>query len=193
MPSELTRIVKERQNEFKSVLSSNSSTVEKTVTLRRMARGIASDYFDEMHYANIEEFYNDYRAGRSAISDLEGKGVVHGDVLILNNCPMAPLFGDFKDNGDFPGYWSELPQSFMREFKNESILHPLCIVHQSFRDELAKKIPKGNSFVHSVAVACRSGSNGKVVFSEFGLQLSGRSREEIQEAIDGKACAFYVR
>ena len=57
----------------------------------------------------------------------------------------------------------------MKTMKNEAILHPLCIVHQSFRDELAKKIPKGASFVHSIAVACRSGANGKVVFNEFGL------------------------
>ncbi|MEE9524962.1 MAG: hypothetical protein V3V59_09485 [Thermodesulfovibrionales bacterium] len=55
------------------------------------------------------------------------------------------------------------------------------------------KIPKGNSFVHSIAVACRSGANGKVVYSDFGPGLSGKTWEEISGAIDGKACAFYVR
>lgn len=193
MVAELTHIIKQRQKEFKSVLSSNSSIVEKTVILRRMARKIASEHFDKMHYSNIDEFYAEYAEGRSPISDMEGEGIVYNDVIILKKCPMAPLFDDFKINGRFPDYWSVLPDQFMKEFKNESILHPLCIIHQSFRDELAKKIPKGNSFVHSVAVACRSGANGKVVYSDFGLQISGKSKEEIYDAIGGMACAFYVR
>lgn len=191
--AQLTRIVKKRGDEFKKILSNGATVVEKTVTLRRMARQIAADYFDKMHYSNIDEFYREYMAGKSPIIDLEGAGEVHDDILILNKCPMAPLFGEFKEDGEFPAYWSKLPQEFMAEFKNESILHPLCIVHQSFRDELAKKIPKGNSFVHSVAVACRSGSNGKIVYSKFGIELSGKTKEEINKVIDGKACAFYVR
>jgi hypothetical protein len=191
--AQLTMIVKKRGNEFKKILSNGATVVEKTVTLRRIARQIAADYFDKMHYSNIDEFYKEYISGKSPIIELEGKGEVHDDILILNKCPMSPLFDEFKENGKFPEYWSRLPQEFMSEFKNESILHPLCIVHQSFRDELAKKIPKGNSFVHSVAVACRSGANGKVVYSEFGIGLSGKTKEEIDKAIDGKACAFYVR
>lgn len=193
MAAELTRIVKKHQDDYKAVFSSNSSIVEKTVTLRRMARKIALGYSDRMHYNDIDQFYEEYKEGRSPISALEGEGVVHDEVLILKECPMAPLFDEFKDNGGFPEYWKTLPQEFMNEFKNESILHPLCIVHQSFRDELAKKIPKGNSFVHSIAVACRSGANGKVVYSDFGLQMAGKAKEEINEAINGMACAFYVR
>jgi hypothetical protein len=191
--AQLTTIVKKRSSEFKKILSNGATVVEKTVTLRRMARKIAADYFDKMHYNDIDEFYKEYMEGKSPIIELEGEGVVHDDILILNKCPMAPLFGEFKEDGEFPAYWSKLPQEFMSQFKNESILHPLCIVHQSFRDELAKKIPKGNSFVHSIAVACRSGANGKVVYSDFGIGLSGKTKEEINEAIDGKACAFYVR
>ncbi len=191
--AQLTRIVKKRGNEFRKILSNGVTVVEKTVILRRMARQIAAEHFDKMHYNDIDEFYREYMEGKSPITELEGEGIVHDDILILNKCPMAPLFGEFKEDGEFPSYWSKLPQEFMSEFKNESILHPLCIVHQSFRDELAKKIPKGNSFVHSIAVACRSGANGKVVYSDFGLGLSGKTKEEIYKAIEGKACAFYVR
>jgi len=193
MAAELTKIVRRLEGKFKTILSSDSTIVEKTVSLRRMARQIASEYFDRIHYRDIDEFYQAYAEGRAPIIALEGEGEVVDELLILKSCPMAPLFEDFKENGSFPDYWTRLPEEFMSEFRNEAILHPLCIVHQSFRDELAKKIPKGRSFVHSVAVACRSGANNKVVYSEFGLELSGKTREEVARAIEGRACAFYVR
>lgn len=193
MSAELTRIVKQYRDEIRSLLSSNRTAVEKAVALRMFARKIASMHEDTMHYTNINEFIQDYERGRCPISRLEGEGQIVGDLFILKKCPMAPLFQDFKDNGSFPEYWTSLPGEFMSQMKNEAILHPLCIVHQSFRDELAKKIPKGSSFVHSIAVACRSGSNGAVVYNEFGMQFSSLSKEQVAEAINGMACAFYVQ
>lgn len=44
----------------------------------------------------------------------------------------------------------------------------------------------------SIAVACRSGT-GKVVYSDFGLSMSEISKEEIDPAINGFACAFQSR
>ena len=193
MTVQITKIVKRFEDSIKSILHSEKSVIEKTVALRIFARKIASNYYDLMHYRTIEEFFRDYTSGKNPISQLEGDGIVSGEILILKKCPMAPLFDDFKTNGAFPDYWSSLPQEFMAEMKNEAILHPLCIVHQSFRDELAKQIPKGMSFVQSVAVACRSGANGKVVYSRFGMQLAGTTKQEIDVAIDGMACAFYVQ
>jgi len=193
MAAELTNIVKKYEDEIKAVLSAEKTIIEKTVALRLFARRIASGYSDLMHYDTIDDFFSDYKAGKYPVSKLEGEGVMVGDILFLKKCPMAPLLEDFKIDGSFPGYWSSLPQEFMADMKNEAILHPLCIVHQSFRDQLTKQIPKGISFLHSVAVACRSGSNGKVVYSNFGMQMAEATVEEIDTAIDGMACAFYVK
>ncbi|UCG78606.1 MAG: hypothetical protein JSV21_01860 [Nitrospirota bacterium] len=193
MASELTRIVKHYESRIRSILSSDKTVIEKTVELRIFAREIASKYFERMHYKNIDDFYFDYKNGRSPITALEGEGIVAGEILILKKCPMAALLNDFKVEDSFPDYWTSLPIEFMEKMKNEAILHPLCIVHQSFRDELAKQIPKGASFVHSIAVACRSGANGKVVYSEFGIMMSGVTKDEIDRHIDGMACAFYVK
>jgi len=193
MHAELTMIVKQYESEIKTLLSSGRTAVEKAVALRMFARKIASMHGDQMHYTDIDQFLEDYKQGRCPISKLEGEGAVVGDLFILKKCPMAPLFPDFKDNGSFPDYWSSLPEEYMKQMRNEAILHPLCIVHQAFRDELAKMIPKGTSFVHSIAVACRSGGNGKVVFNNFGLQFTTLTKEQVHEAINGMACAFYVQ
>lgn len=193
MSAELTLIVKQYKDEIRSLLASGKTAVEKAVALRMFARKIASMHEDTMHYSSISEFIGDYERGKCPISRLEGEGIIVGDLFILKKCPMSPLFPDFKDNGSFPDYWSSLPGEFMSQMKSEAILHPLCIVHQSFRDELAKRIPKGSSFVHSIAVACRSGSNGEVVYNKFGLQFSSLSKEQVAEAINGMACAFYVQ
>lgn len=192
MSAKLTGIVRDIQGEVKSVLASQSTVVEKTVVLRRIARKVASDYFDAMHYQDVHAFFDEYDKGRTPLTELEGEGVRFDDLIILRQCPMVQLFDDFQENKRFPDYWGQIPQEFMNHFKNEAILHPLCIVHQSFRDELSKKIPKGKSFVHSVAVACRSG-NGKVVYSDFGLHLSNKRKDDVGKIIDGMACAFHVR
>ncbi len=187
-----TRLIREQKEKFKTVFEANSDIVEKVVTLRRMARQIAKDYFNIINYQNIDDFYKDYEAGKSPLVELEGAGFRERDIIILNDCPSAPLFEEFKENGEFPEYWARIPQEYMDKFKNEAILHPLCVVHQTFRDLLASQIPKGRGVLHSVGVACRSGATGKVVYSDFGLTTTTVKREEIAEVIDGYACAFHL-
>lgn len=192
---EITRIIKEREAEIKDILSSkNISIVDKTVILRRLGREIAEIFVRAMEgYKSLDDFYAAYDINDAPLIKLEGEGERYGDIIILKNCPMSPLFEDFKEGADFPEYWKSVPDQYMTTFKNEAILHPLCIVHQRFRDELASKIPKGETVVHSIAVACRSMSSGKVVYSKFGIQLCGRTEEDIKKLIEGKACAFLVK
>jgi len=192
MASTLTQIVKGMGQELYTVFASPTSIIEKNLLLRRLARNIATQYFEKMHYSGIEEFYVSYDKGKTPIQALEGEGVRVNDIIILNKCPMSPLFADYQEDGQFPGYWNAIADEYISHFKNGAILHPLCIVHQNFRDELAGKIPKGKSFVHSIPVACRSGS-GKVVYSEFGLSIAERTKEDIERLIKGRACAFHVR
>ncbi len=186
-----TKLIRERKDKIKEIMESESDIVEKVVILRRLAREIAKNYFKIINYQNLDEFYADYESGKSALVELEGTGFREKDIIILNKCPSVPLFEDFKENGEFPDYWTKLPQQYMDTFKNEAILQPLCIVHQTFRDLLASQIPKGRGVVHSIGVACRSGT-GKVVYSDFGLSTSTVTKEEIDTAIDGFACAFHL-
>lgn len=187
-----TRLVREKKDNIKKILGADSDIVEKVVMLRRLARDIARKYFNIINYKSLEDFYKDYENGKSPLVELEGDGFRSKDLIILNECPSAPLFPDFKEDGEFPEYWTKLPQLFMEKFKNEAILHPLCIVHQTCRDLLASQIPKGKGVVHSIGVACRSGATGKVVYSEFGLSSSIATKEDIDKVIDGFACAFHL-
>jgi len=187
-----TRLVRERKEDIQKVLGSGSDIVEMVVMLRRLAREIARTYFNVINYNNIEEFYNDYECGKSPLVELEGPGFRSNNLIILNTCPSVPLFEDFKSEGRFPEYWEKLPGEYMEKFRNEAILHPLCIVHQTFRDQLASQIPKGKGIVHSIAVACRSGA-GKVVYSDFGLSLAEVKKDEVDKVIEGHACAFQLR
>jgi len=190
-----TKVIRERIGEIKGILESkNFSVAEKVSRLRSIAREIAHNYFEYMPYTSLEEFYNDYDRKNSPLSKLEGPGMRYGDLIILKNCPSVPLFDYFKEeDGKFPDYWKTLPEEFMRLFENEAILHPLCIVHQAFRDILASHIPKGSGVVHSIAVACRSTTTGKIVYSQFGLKLANRTKRDVEKKIEGFACAFLVR
>jgi hypothetical protein len=187
-----TSLIRERKDNIKQILGSDSDIVEKVVMLRRLAREIARKYFNIINYQSIDDFYKDYENGKSPLVELEGSGFREKDLIILNKCPSVPLFDDFKVNGEFPEYWTKLPQQYMDKFKNEAILQPLCIVHQTCRDLLASQIPKGRGVVHSIGVACRSGATGKVVYSDFGLSSSVVPKEGIAKAIDGFACAFHL-
>ncbi len=188
-----TRLIRERKENIKQILGSGSDIVEKVVMLRRLAREISKKYFNIIKYQDMNAFYDDYESGKSPLVELEGTGFRERDLIILNNCPSVPLFEDFKVNGEFPEYWTKLPQQYMDKFKNEAILQPLCIVHQTCRDLLASQIPKGRGgVVHSIGVACRSGATGKVVYSNFGLSSSAVPKEDIAKVIDGYACAFHL-
>jgi hypothetical protein len=46
--------------------------------------------------------------------------------------------------------------------------------------------------VHATEVACRSMSSGKVVYSEWGMQLSGETKEDIEKLVDKKACIYFI-
>lgn len=192
--TEIAKIIKKREQEIKTILSSSDNDIAgKTVLLRKLGREIAHSFVGTSAYKTLEDFFSAYDKGEAPLTKLEGEGIRHNDIIILKDCPMQPLFEDFKEGAEYPEYWKNVPEQFMTAFKNEAILHPLCIVHQKFRDELAAKIPKGMSFVHSTAVACRSMSSGKIVYSKSGMNLAGKKEEEIKKIIDGLACAFQVR
>lgn len=190
----LTDIVKKHKEEIEEILSRHDLDIAlKTARLRLLARQFANDLAKNNGYHSINEFFEDYDKGLSPLIKLEGEGVRYGEVIILKDCPMVPVFGIFKNGDGFPEYWKLVPEQYMTNFKNEAILHPLCIIHQKFRDELTSRIKKGNSVVHSVAVACRSTTSGKIVYSEFGLQMAGMEKEAINLIINGRACAFLVK
>ncbi|MFN3739879.1 MAG: hypothetical protein ACK4TF_04305 [Thermodesulfovibrionales bacterium] len=190
----ITDIVKRRKEEIEEILSRQDIDIAlKTARLRLLARQIADGLAKDNGHHSINEFFEEYDMGLSPLIKLEGEGVRYGEVIILKDCPMAPLFELFKNGNGFPEYWKKIPEEYMARFKNEAILHPLCIIHQKFRDELASRIKKGNSVVHSVAVACRATSSGKIVYSEFGLQMAGMEKEAINLIINSRACAFVVK
>jgi len=192
----LTDIVKRDADKIKEILYSDKLTiVGKTIALKELGRKIAEEIYTQQ-YRSLEEFYEAYDRGSDPMQSLEGKGSRKGDLVILEDCPVAglhdPAIELFKKGDKFPPEWDAIVEEYKQVFKNDAILHPLCIVHQRIREELAKKIPKGNTFVHATEVACRSMSTGKVVYSDWGLQLSGETKEEIEKLIDKKACIYFI-
>jgi len=194
--TKLTDIVEREAEKIKEILYSDKLTiVGKTIALKELGRKIAEEIYTQQ-YHSLEEFYEAYDHGKDPMQQLEGKGTRKGDLIILEDCPVAGLKDHpidlFKETGKFPPAWDAIVEEYKQVFKNDAILHPLCIVHQRIREELAKKIPKEKAYVHATEVACRSMATGKVVFSEWGLQLSGESREEIEKLIDKKACIYFI-
>jgi len=192
----LSDIVKEQAGKIKEILYSEKlSIVGKTIALKELGRKIAEELYAK-DYKSAEEFYSDYDASTDPMQQLEGKGTREGDLIILEDCPVAGLHECpielFKEGGKFPPEWQAIMDEYKQVFKNDAILHPLCIVHQRIREELAKKIPKEKASVQATEVACRSMKDGKVVFSEYGLQLSGKTKEEIEKLIEGKACIYII-
>ncbi|MBI5190649.1 MAG: hypothetical protein HZA22_08225 [Nitrospirae bacterium] len=192
----LTDIVKREVDKIKEILYSDKVTiVGKTIALKELGRKIAEELYTAQ-YNSLDEFYADYDRGADPMQALEGRGTRKGDLVILDDCPVAGLHDSaidlFKEGGAFPPEWDAIVEEYKQVFKNEAILHPLCIVHQRIREELAKKIPKGTSYVHATEVACRSMKTGKIVMSDWGMQLSGEAKEEIEKLIDKKACIYYI-
>jgi hypothetical protein len=192
----LTDIVRREADKIKEILYSDRLTiVGKTIALKELGRKIAEEIYTQQ-YNSLDEFYQAYDRGADPMQALEGTGKRKGDLIILDDCPVAglndPAIELFKEAGKFPNEWAAIVEEYKQVFKNDAILHPLCIVHQRIREELAKKIPKGKSFVHATEVACRSMSTGKVVYSEWGMQLSGETKEDIEKLIDKKACIYFI-
>ncbi len=193
----LSDIVEREAAKIKEILYSDKLTiVGKTIALKELGRKIAEEIYTEQ-FKSLEDFYEAYDRGGDPMQQLEGKGERKGDLIILEDCPVAGLKDHpidlFQDEGKFPPAWDAIVEEYKQVFKNDAILHPLCIVHQRIREELAKKIPKEKgTYVHATEVACRSMTNGKVVYSEWGLQLSGETREEIEKLIDKKACIYFI-
>ena len=191
-PPQLTQLVKEMEEKIKKILKSDVNIVERVVFLRKMARDLAKEHVGVMNYDSLDDFQREYDKGKSSIVKLEGSGISYGNIVVLKKCPMAPLFKDFKVEGKFPDYRLSLPAEYMEKFREEAILHPLCIIHQTFRDLLVSKIPKEKGVIHSLAVACRS-DTGRVIYSKLGLSIAKVSKEKVDTLIEGFACAFYVR
>ncbi|MBI5142331.1 MAG: hypothetical protein HZA20_09120 [Nitrospirae bacterium] len=190
----ITIFVRENKDEIERILSSNDLTiVEKASSLRRMARKFAeANISHRMSYRDLEDFKAHYDRGGTPLDQIEGPGFRKGEMFILKSCPMVPVFSIFKKNGEFPEFWTSVTAEFLKRFGNEAILHPLCILHQTFRDQLSARIPKGAHFVHSITVSCRSTSTGKIIHSNYGLAVSGISIPDAEEAIKGWACMFYA-
>jgi len=192
----LSDIIRREVDKIKEILYSDKLTiVGKTIALKELGRKIAEEIYTEQ-YKSLDEFYAAYDKGVDPMQALEGKGFRKGDLIILDDCPVAGLKEKpmelFKDAGKFPAEWDAIVEEYKQVFKNDAILHPLCIVHQRIREELAKKIPKDKSFVHATEVACRSMGTGKVVYSDWGIQLSGETKEDIEKLIDNKACIYFI-
>lgn len=189
----ITTFIREQAGRIRGILEDQQlDIVEKTSMLRSIARRRANNDLESMSYKSLEDFEACYDRGETPLTHLEGPGFRAGDLFILKLCPMVPVFGSFKDNGAFPAFWSSITGEYMDRFGNEAILHPLCIVHQTFRDQLTSRIPKGNSFVHSITVACRSGSNGKIVHCRHGLNVAQLKPEDVDPLLEGYACAFFA-
>lgn len=192
----LSEIVEREAEKIKDILYSDKLTiVGKTIALKELGRKIAEEIYTQQ-FRSLDEFYEAYDQNTDPMQELEGKGIRKGDLIILEDCPVAGLkehpIDLFKTGNRFPPEWDAIVEEYKQVFKNDAILHPLCIVHQRIREELAKKIPKGDSYMHATEVACRSMTSGKVAFSDWGLQLSGETKEEVEKLIDKKACVYFI-
>ena len=124
----ITAFVRENKDKIHRILSDDDlDIVEKTTLLRRMAREIADKYGPSMQYRDLEDFESHYDRGETPLTKLEGDGFRVGELFVLKKCPMVPVFGEFKNNGEFPPYWSSPGMEFCTGFCGDVVSRVPCV------------------------------------------------------------------
>lgn len=131
----------------------------------------------------------------NTLEELEGRSDIEDRLYILKECPMVPVLDSVKKvNAQLigeeilPDFYPKIVEEYIAERPDDcAILHPLCIAHQvirkTFGDSHGLKVQQ---------IACRSGSTGKVVFSEKGLTEASMTEEEAKEKLADNACLYLV-
>ncbi|MBU1999358.1 MAG: hypothetical protein ABIG46_00600 [Candidatus Omnitrophota bacterium] len=132
----------------------------------------------------------------NSLDELEGAFEIKGTLRILLKCPMVVVLEAIKKaNAELtgeevlPDFYPKLVEEYIKKHPDEgAILHPLCIAHQQIRKAFGQK-----QGLEIQQIACRSGSTGKVVFSDKGLKEAGMTEEEARKAIGENACLYLCK
>ncbi|MFW9997458.1 MAG: hypothetical protein ACFFD4_35770 [Candidatus Odinarchaeota archaeon] len=150
---------------------------------------------DKKIYDSYKTFLTDQKEEVSPLVELEGSSDVVGEgVVIVKNCPMAPVMAELKIADKLPDHFTEIVTKYIEDNpRNAGILHPGCIVHQFIRQQLIAGIQIGEKYpLNYVQLGCRSTATGKQVYSEMGIERLGVSIDKIKEWLEGQACLYAI-
>lgn len=141
------------------------------------------------------------REGRTAYS-IEGKvialtdlaitdedGDVVGYVYAINDCVFDPTIKRIMNSvGEMPKADMEVAYEF-NETVNDTAVCNFCVIHQKFREEIAKNVSIGDSTLECHQLAAR-GFLGDTKLNEGALKTIGIDREYIRSMLRNYACVF---
>lgn len=141
------------------------------------------------------------REGRTAYS-IEGKvtaltdlaitdedGDVVGYVYAINECVFEPTIKRIMNSvGEMPKADMEVAYEYNETVKDTAVCN-FCVIHQKFREEIAKNISIGDSTLECHQLAAR-GFLGDTKLNEDALKTIGIDREYIRSMLRNYACVF---
>jgi hypothetical protein len=175
----------------------NEATPVEDVVMTLFAKGdelahvVTARKFDSLAHLRTE-----HNADNSELVELEGSSAFSDtDIVVLKNCPMAPIMKQFKVDGKAPAFHAQIVHDYKEQNPgSNAILHPGCIAHQVSRQIAVKDMNvAGASNLNFCELACRNMMTGDVVYDENGLEEIGMSKEQAYQLVDGFACLYAIK
>jgi len=98
-------------------------------------------------------------------------------IIILKICPFTMSYKNIPK-------WNDNTMKLVDQYnslKMGAALHPICIIHQTIRNELK-----------AYTVACRSALTNKIVYNDKILEKYNLDKEKIYELIKSNACVYII-
>ncbi len=140
-------------------------------------------------FDTMDHFVEAHGSGASPLIVLEGPSRIVGPLWSLDTCPLLDVRRSLLETGQyFSEYYKKIEAEYFRLYEwKSSIMDPLCIIHQTARLNVARRIGVGRFPLRCRHVACRSEVLGKKIYAEEGLrraEMGGMSRDRVETLLD---------
>lgn len=119
-------------------------------------------------------------------------GISDGKLFILEKCPFLNVLLDFLDLHDG---MTEVMNAITKSYNadgNGYAVSPFCVVHQTFRSEIAKHIKVNGKPVELMQLGCRAYS-GKIEFAKPNLDKLGMDEATVDSNLKDKSCMYTIK
>jgi hypothetical protein len=162
--------------------------------LQRVGEQIATDLIsgygeESLHVNKIE----DLLSNDNPLNFLDDTLFIKEEKLfILEKCPFAQVLEDYLNiTGKIPDILKEITKIYNEEGLGWAV-SPYCIIHQTFRNEIANHILIGGKKVHLYQIGCKSRS-GDITWSEENLTISSFNKSLVLTELQKNSCSFIIQ
>ncbi|MGV9205588.1 MAG: hypothetical protein ACOC44_16370 [Promethearchaeia archaeon] len=113
-------------------------------------------------------------------------------LFILEKCPFLELLDGYKDvAGNLPETFSNITESYNEEGLGYAV-SPFCIIHQTYRDQIAEHIKIDGESVELLQLGCKAAS-GDIKYAPENLEKTSKEELEIEKKLEKRACAYSIQ